>query len=186
MRFNLNRAGSALLLTLSLSLLLPATGAPRNRTPSLDPIATQALITALAGPVGEYAARAEYAAVLAKFGAGIQPYANLLDAENRHVAALQQQCQKYGVAVPPDEAWGTVSAPATLLEAAEAGVLTETLNAAMYDGLLTQVTAYPSLVQVFSTLRDASRDQHLPALTAAVANDGQLPSVIQRNPRVRR
>ena len=62
----------------------------RNRTPSLDPIATQALITALAGPVGEYAARAEYAAVLAEFGAGVQPFANLLEAENRHIAALQR------------------------------------------------------------------------------------------------
>jgi hypothetical protein len=144
-------------------------------TAVLDPIAKQALLTALAGPQGEYAARAEYAAILAKFGAGVQPYASILQAENQHIAALQQQCQKYGVPVPADPYLGNVTAPATLLEAAHTGVVAETLNVAMYDDLLAQVRQYPSLVQVFTNLRAASLNNHLPAFEAAVANGGSLP-----------
>jgi hypothetical protein len=142
---------------------------------ALDPIARQALVTALTGPQGEYAARAEYVAILAKFGAGVQPYANILEAENRHIAALQQQCQKFGVPIPADTYLGNVPAPATLLEAAETGVVAETLNVAMYDDLLTQVNLYPSLVQVFTNLRAASLNNHLPAFQAAVENGGSLP-----------
>ena len=142
---------------------------------TLTPAAKEALLTALAGPEGEYAARAEYAAILAKFGAGVQPYANIYEAEVKHIAALQQQCQKFGVPVPADPYLGNVTAPATLLEAAELGVVAETLNVAMYDDFLTKVTNYPSLVQVFTNLRAASLNNHLPAFEAAVANGGSLP-----------
>jgi hypothetical protein len=142
---------------------------------ALDPVATQALLTALAGPDGEYAARAEYAAILAKFGADVQPYANILEAEKQHIAAIQQQCAKYGVPVPADPWLGNVTAPETLLEAAQTGVLAENLNIGMYDSLLPQVQKYPSLVKVFTNLRAASLDHHLPAFEAAVNNGGSLP-----------
>ena len=142
---------------------------------ALDTVAREALITALAGPDGEYAAHAEYTAILAKFGTTVQPYANILKAEKQHIAALQQQCVKYGVAVPADTYLGTVTAPATLLEAAQVGVFAENLNVAMYGTLLTRVAKYPSLVQVFTNLRVASLNSHLPAFEAAVANGGTTP-----------
>jgi hypothetical protein len=41
--------------------------------------------------------------------------------------------------------------------------------------LLTAVQKYPSLVQVFTNLRAASLNNHLPAFEAAVANGGSLP-----------
>ncbi len=144
-------------------------------TTALDPVAKQALLTALVAPEGEYAARAEYTAILAKFGAGVQPYANILEAEKKHVAALQQQCQKFGVPIPVDPYMGNVTAPATLLEAAEIGVMAEVLNVAMYDDLLTKVGNYSSLLQVFTNLRAASLNNHLPAYEAAVENGGSLP-----------
>ena len=92
-------------------------------TVALDPVAKEALLTALVGPDGEYAAQAEYTAILAKFGATVQPYANILLAERQHVAALQQQCTKFGVPIPADPYLGQVNPPATLLEA-----IAETLN----------------------------------------------------------
>lgn len=160
----------------AIGLMTPSAQAQRGGgTAKLDPVARQALLTALAGPEGEYAARAEYTAILAKFGAGVQPYANILEAEKKHVAALHQQCVRFGVPVPADPYLGNVTAPETLLEAAEIGVAAEILNVAMYDDLLTKVTSYPSLVQVFTNLRAASLNNHLPAVEAAAANGGSLP-----------
>lgn len=146
-----------------------------GQTTPLDPAAEAALLTTLAGPDGEYAARATYAAILAQYGAGVQPYANIYEAEVRHIAALQQQCVKYGVPIPPDTYLGNVTAPATLLEAAQTGVVAEIANVAMYDENLVTVQKYPSLVQVFTNLRAASLYNHLPAFQAAVENGGSLP-----------
>jgi hypothetical protein len=70
---------------------------------------------------------------------------------------------------------GNVTPPATLLEAADLGVVAETVNVAMYDDLLTKATKYPSLVQVFTNLRAASLNNHLPAFEAAAAHGGSLP-----------
>lgn len=140
----------------------------------LDSVAKQALLTALAGPEGEYAARATYAAILAKFGE-VQPYANIYQAEVKHIAALQQQCVKYGVPIPADTYLGNVTTPATLLEAAATGVAAEILNVALYDDALSKVQKYPSLVQVFTNLRAASLNNHLPGFEAAVENGGTLP-----------
>ena len=150
-------------------LTAPAQGPRGGGTTPIDADATAALLTALAGPDGEYAAHAEYSAILAKFGATVQPFANILLAEKQHIAALQQQCVKFGVPVPPDPYLGKVAAPATLLEAAQAGVFAETLNVAMYGTLLAKVQKYPSLAQVFTNLRAASLNNHLPAFEAAVA-----------------
>ena len=168
---------SVLAISATVSLITAEAQAQRGGggTTALDPVAKQALLTALAGPEGEYAARAEYTAILAKFGAGVQPYANILEAEKKHVAALQQQCQKFGVPIPADPYMGNVTAPATLLEAAEIGVMAEILNVAMYDDLLTKVGNYSSLLQVFTNLRAASLNNHLPAFEAAVENGGSLP-----------
>jgi hypothetical protein len=173
---------SALALGATISVAKPPPQAPRTcSTATLNPVATQALLTALAGPQGEYAARAEYAAILAVPGwENVQPYANIYQAEVKHVAALEQQCQKFGVPIPADPYMGNITAPTTLLEAAEAGVAAELANIAMYGddenpGLLAAVTQYPSLVQVFTNLRDASLNNHLPAFEAAVVNGGSLP-----------
>lgn len=142
---------------------------------ALDTVARAALITALAGPDGEYAAHAEYTAILAKFGSSVQPYANILKSEKQHIAALQQQCVKFGESIPADTYLGTISAPASLLAAAEAGVFAEHLNVTMYNTFLGKVQKYPGLVQVFTNLRTASLNNHLPAFEAAVTNGGTTP-----------
>lgn len=68
-----------------------------------------ALITALVGPEGEYATRAEYTAIVVCFGP-VQPYANILQAEKQRVAALQNQCAKVGLPVPAETYQGQVIA----------------------------------------------------------------------------
>ncbi len=65
-----------------------------------------------------------------------------------------------------------MTAPETLLEAAQAGIDEEKRNIAMYDELLAVVSDYPDLVQVFTNLQAASADCHLPAFEAAAASDG--------------
>ncbi len=135
-----------------------------------------ALVEALAGPDGEYAAHAEYSAIIDKFGE-VQPYVNIRMAESRHIAALKRQMQKYGIQIPENKFEGVLEAPETLLDAAKEGVAAEQLNIAMYERLLGAVQDYPDLVRVFTNLQRASRDAHLPAFTAALENEGQLDSV---------
>lgn len=146
----------------------------RQTTPTLTEPAKAALITALAGRDGEYAARAEYEAILAKFGSEVLPYAHIIQAEGNHVAALEQQCRAFGVPIPEDSFFGKVQPPANLAEAAKAGILAEEANVKMYEELLKAVQGYPSLVRVFSQLQSMSRDRHLPALKAADLNGGQV------------
>jgi len=170
---------SLLALGAVISLVVPASAQAQRAGggAKLTAAAQAALLEALAGPDGEYAARATYAAILAKWN-NAQPFANIYAAEVRHVEALVQQCKKYGVPVPADEFMGNVEAPADLCAAAEQGVAGEILNIAMYEGtpepgdepgLLEVVQQYPSLVLVFTNLRDASLYNHLPAFRAAVA-----------------
>lgn len=146
------------------------------RTPTLSEEAKAALVYALAGDEGEYAARARYAAIIAKFGP-LQPFVNILKAEEQHIAVLKQQCVKYGVAVPEDTK--VVTVPDTLLEAAKAAAEYEVLNAAMYGELLPIVASYPSLVTTFTNLGTASEESHLAALESAIEvleNGGTLPT----------
>lgn len=146
----------------------------RATASTLTEPAQAALREALAGADGEYAARAEYEAILDKFGPDVLPYAHLIQAEEKHIAALQRQCARFGIAIPEDPYLGTIKAPETLAEAAKAGLLAEEANVKMYEALLKAVQDYPSLVQVFSRLQAASLNHHLPALRAAAENGGSI------------
>ena len=131
------------------------------------------LVAALAGPDGEQAAHAQYAAVLKKFG-DVQPYAFIIKAEENHIAALERQLQKYGIAIPTNRFAGSVTAPPTLEEAAKAAIAGEERNVAMFDVALEKVSGRPDLVRVFTHLRDASQNAHLPAFKTALANGGKV------------
>jgi hypothetical protein len=160
----------------ALLAVISATAQPYGggrRGKSLTPEAKQAVVEALAGPEGEYAAQALYSAIVGKNG-DVQPYAAILEAETRHIQALKRQLEKYGIAVPEDKFAGKVTAPSTLVEAAKQGVESEEKNVAMYDRLLATVKDYPDLTRVFTNLQRASRDAHLPAFKAAVDSAGKL------------
>ncbi len=142
-------------------------GAPAEGTDAL--LAWEALM----GPDGEYAALASYQAVLDAFGADVEPYASIREAEARHADALTRQLERQGISVPENPYLGLIPAPEDLQTAAEAWAEGEVANVELYDNLIAQ-TEDSRLLRVFENLRRASAEQHLPAFEAAAANGGTL------------
>jgi rubrerythrin len=118
----------------------------------------------------EYKARATYRKVIEKFGP-VRPFANIVEAEDRHVAALLALFEKHGEPVPEDRWPGRVAVPDTLAEACRNAVEAEQENMAMYDRLLA-ATAEPDVRRVLENLQSASRDRHLPAFERCLARRG--------------
>jgi hypothetical protein len=110
----------------------------------------------------EYHAELTYLKVVDTFGE-VQPFYSILFAEQRHSEAIVQLFTNHGLAVPASN-WNLANAPAfgSLTEACAAGVAAELANIALYDELLTR--DLPQDVRnVFTNVRAASRDKHLPA-----------------------
>lgn len=127
---------------------------------------------ALMGPEGEYAAAASYAAVIDSFGE-VEPYVTIKAAEERHIDALIRQLDRYGVDVPVNPYLGNLEAPSDLQSAASAWAVGEVANVELYDVLLEQ-TDDPNLTRVFTNLRRASLESHLPTFEAAAEAGGTL------------
>jgi rubrerythrin len=109
----------------------------------------------------EYRARATYRKVIERFGP-VRPFVNILEAENRHVAALLRQFRRLG-APPPADVWqDRVKAPDSLLQACADAVQAEIDNDALYARLLDRVSD-PGVRAVMRRLQAASRERHLPA-----------------------
>ncbi len=148
--------------------------AAQPSTSSLSESAKEAILEALTGPEGEYAAYAMYNAVIDKFGE-VEPYVSIREAEGRHIEALKRLLDRYGVAYPKENPYiGKVQAPESLEEAARAWARGEVENVAMYDRLIGAVSGYPDAMRVFENLRRASKEKHLPAFQAAAENGGTL------------
>jgi len=149
-------------------------GSAYNASSQLSAEAVDALLEALTGPEGEYAAYAVYDAVIKEYGQ-IEPYLSIREAEASHIAALQRQLDRYGIDYPKENPYlGNIEAPGDLEAFAEAGVAAEIANVEMYDQLLSKVADYPSIVKVFENLRAASQDKHKPIFEEAAANGGSL------------
>ena len=171
------------IILLTITTLLGAFGlalAAPKATGTLSEAAKEAILEALTGPEGEYAAYAMYTAVIKKFGE-VEPYVSIREAEARHIEALKRLLDRYGVAYPEENPYlGKVSAPESLEEAARAWAEGEVKNVAMYDRLLAAVADYPDAVRVFENLRRASQERHLPAFQAAAESGGTLsPEAMQ-------
>lgn len=108
-------------------------------------------------------AQALYQSVLYTFG-DVAPFNLIVLAEAQHLSALQLQADKYAVSLP---AYTPAPAPtfATLAEACQAGVDAEIADAALYDELMA-ITTHSDLLRVYSNLKSASLNQHLPAFEA--------------------
>jgi hypothetical protein len=113
----------------------------------------------------EYLARAEYVAIMTKFGQ-IPPYSNIKQAEEQHIAWLKDMFASLKLALPVDVAAKYIHVPSTLKEAAQAGVQAEINNIAMYNRFLAQPVLrdprYAAVADLFTRLRDASSN-HLAA-----------------------
>jgi bacterioferritin len=116
----------------------------------------------------EYRARATYRAVLEAFG-DERPFANIVESEERHIAALEGLYRKRGWSAPADRWAGRVAAPASLREACRAGVEAERQNAALYARLIESARGHADVVAVLRRLLTASQERHLPAFERALA-----------------
>lgn len=128
-------------------------------TGELEPAVIKALDSAIDD---EYKARATYEAVIEKFGS-IRPFSMIIRAEEQHISSLKAIYDKYGLPVPEDP-YSDVQIKATKAENCSVGVQAEIDNAALYrDQLLPAVSAYPDITAVFTSLMNASQNNHLPA-----------------------
>lgn len=109
----------------------------------------------------EYKARAKYRMVIKAFGP-VRPFANIVEAEDRHVKALLALFARFGVEPPPDTWPERVAASTSLLEACRVAVQSEIENEAMYERLLGQIND-PAASTVMRRLQRASQERHLPA-----------------------
>lgn len=142
--------------------------------PTLPAHIATAVLEALTGPEGEYAAYASYAAVLEEYG-DVEPYATIADAELRHIDALRRLLDKYDIAYPLINPYlGAIDAPMDLETAAQAWAEGERANVALYDDLLLKVADYADITRVFLNLQSASRDAHLPAFERAAESGGTV------------
>lgn len=116
----------------------------------------------------EYHAELTYLKVINTFGE-VQPFYTILFAEQRHSEAIAQLFTNHGLTVPASN-WnlGNVPSFGSLTEACAAGVAAELANIALYDELLAR--DLPQDVRnVFTNVRAASLDKHLPAFQTCCA-----------------
>lgn len=116
----------------------------------------------------EFLAQARYNNILSTFG-NIRTFAQIKEAELRHIQALLPLFERYQVALPADVSQSFVSTPASIKAAFAKGVQGEIDNIAMYNKFLNYTL--PADVQtVFTQLRNASLN-HLAAFERGLARD---------------
>ena len=118
----------------------------------------------------EYAAQAEYQAILAAYGDN-NAFANIVKAENTHIALLTTLFDTYGLTLPANDAASKITLPASLEEAYAAGVTAENANIAMYQTFLAQSDLPADVSATFTSLENASQN-HLTAFTRNTENAG--------------
>lgn len=109
----------------------------------------------------EYKAKAIYQQVMNDFGQ-IRPFSRIIQSEQRHIDALLPLLKRYGVQVPANPYLGKVGFYNSVKEACLAGVQAEIDNVALYDEIEAMVSQQ-DILEVFSNLRWASQERHLPA-----------------------
>jgi hypothetical protein len=112
----------------------------------------QALLEALDD---EHHSWATYDQVISDFGE-VLPFANIREAEARHIDALRTLFSRYGVPIPENPWPGKIPSCSSLHAACEAGVKAETANAEMYERLMA-ATDRPDILAVLGNLRAASK-----------------------------
>jgi hypothetical protein len=133
----------------------------------------------------EYHGRSLYGRALEELGE-VRPFVNVVPAEERHAALLEELLESRSLPVPPDR-WGDADLPSwsSRQEACVAGVEFEVANVALYDRLLADEDLPEDVRQVFEHNRMASLEHHKPAFErcatgargqgrgAGAARDGQ-------------
>lgn len=119
----------------------------------------------------EYKARVTYEQVIADFG-DVRPFTNIVEAEARHIQALLGLFQTYGASAPPNRWLGKVEQFKSIPEACTASIHGEIANVAIYDRVM-KTTERPDILAIYSALRSASLDRHLPAFQRCALRTGR-------------
>jgi hypothetical protein len=111
-------------------------------------------------------AQHSYEAVVAQLGP-IAPFDGMVRAEAADVAAVRAAAGAHGLTIGGEPVPGSPAPPdraSACLVAAEI----EKSTVSMYDELLPQVRSYPDVTRLFTRLRAAAKDEHLPAFERCV------------------
>lgn len=130
-----------------------------------EPILNQTLRIAV---YDEYHAYEVYKKVIEKYG-NVNPFANVIVAEQNHINAILSFLQKYNVEPPVNDWADKIELADTLIECYEVGVAAEIDNIKMYDDLLSY-TKEEDIKDMFFRLQAASYNNHLPAFRNCVAS----------------
>ncbi|WP_078551639.1 ferritin family protein [Bacillus alkalicellulosilyticus] len=114
----------------------------------------------------EYLAQARYDNILKNFGY-IRTFAQIKEAELKHINALLPLFERYQIPIPDDESQLVVSTPESIKAAYASGVQGEIENISMYEKFLT-LTIPDDVRTVFTQLRNASFN-HLAAFERGLA-----------------
>jgi hypothetical protein len=127
---------------------------------ALSPLSDSEIETLKQAIDEEYNALGLYISVLNSQG-DVYPFNVIASSEQQHINVLERQAIKYGINFQSST---TNQYPTftTLADACQAGVDAEIADAALYDELLPAVN-HADLTQVFTNLRNASLNNHLPA-----------------------
>jgi len=126
----------------------------------LGPGQQEAIVEALQD---EYAGEAVYGRVLKDLG-DVRPFSNVVHAEQRHAAFLEDLLKSRDLPVPENRSAGAdVPGYASRQEACAAAVELEVHNVALYDRLLATDSLPEDVRLVFEHNRMASLDHHKPA-----------------------
>lgn len=139
---------------------------------SVSPFIRDALSEVLAGPDGEYAARAATAAVIGSYGQ-TAPFTQLIESRKRHVRVLELEFQKNLIPLPQDRFAGRIPAPNTFALALKAALEQEQRSIALLDRWLPRIQSDPELAHIFTRFRRTAREAHIPALMRAIERDGR-------------
>ena len=122
----------------------------------------------------EALAYAEYIKINEALG-NPRPFANIVNAEKTHIAALEKLAAAHSITLPENTAGDYVTVPASLTDALNAGVQAEKNNIAMYTQFLS--TSLPDDVKtVFTALKNAS-GQHLAAVERSLSGAPGSPAM---------
>jgi hypothetical protein len=108
----------------------------------------------------EYKAYNTYEKVLEEFGS-VRPFSNIINSEAQHINELKAIYEKYNLEVPQNPKLDVPDFD-SVVDACIAGEEAEIANVAIYEKLFSQVDN-EDIIVVFTALRNASEERHLPA-----------------------
>jgi len=137
----------------------PPADVPRGpNRPAPDPVVLEAMADAWQAELYLFDM---YTSVLLDFPDD-KPFDRIVEAEGRHVRALQKHYDKYDV-TPPIPNTNVFEPFSTLAEACDAAILAENDVVGMYDAFLSSTVLPENLLSLFETLRDVSQLNHVAA-----------------------